>query len=153
MSIELVMPSNHLSQFSFSAAGVVLFNIRYIISLPLPRAFLGGSVGKESTCIVGALASIPGLGRSPGEGKDYPLQYSGLENSMDCIVHGVAKSQTQLSNLHFHTYLDWKLASVITASSPDTFSKQALTFHPWTHFPHSFSSVLCITSFYHKHKL
>ena len=49
---------------------------------------------------------------------------------MDCIVHGVAKSQTQLSNFHFHTYLDWKLASAITASPPDTFSKQALTFHP-----------------------
>ena len=45
---------------------------------------------------------IAGLGRSPGEGKGYPLQYSGLENSMDCIVHGVAKSQTQLSDLHFH---------------------------------------------------
>ena len=47
------------------------------------------------------LGSIPGLGRSPGEGKGYPLQYSGLENSMDCIVHGVTKSQTQLSNFHF----------------------------------------------------
>ena len=40
------------------------------------------------------LGLIPGLGRYPGEGKGYPLQYSGLENSMDCIVHGVAKSQT-----------------------------------------------------------
>ena len=47
------------------------------------------------------LGSIAGLGRSPGEGKGYPLQYSGLENSMDCIVHGVTKSQTQLSNFHF----------------------------------------------------
>ena len=41
---------------------------------------------------------------SPGEGKGYPLQYSGLENSMDCIVHGVAKSQTRLSDFHFHFY-------------------------------------------------
>ena len=56
---------------------------------------------KESTCNVGDRGPIPGLGRSPGEGKGYPLQYSGLENSMDCIVHGVAKSQTQLSNFHF----------------------------------------------------
>ena len=40
------------------------------------------------------LGLIPGLGRSPGERKGYPLQYSGLENAMDCIVHGVAKSQT-----------------------------------------------------------
>ena len=45
---------------------------------------------------------ISGLGRSPGEEKGYPLQYSGLENSMDCIDHGVANSQTQLSNFHFH---------------------------------------------------
>ena len=45
---------------------------------------------------------IPGLGRPLGEEKGYPLQYSDLENSMDCIVPGVAKSQTQLSNFHFH---------------------------------------------------
>ena len=60
--------------------------------------FPDSSVGKESACNAGALGSIPGLGRSPGEGKDYPLQYSGLENSVDCIVHGVAKSRTQLSD-------------------------------------------------------
>ena len=59
------------------------------------------SAGKESACSVGDLGSIPGLGRSPEEGKSYPLQYSGLENSMDCTVHGVAKSQTGLSDLHF----------------------------------------------------
>ena len=47
------------------------------------------------------LSLIPGLGRSPGEGKGYTLQYSGLENSVDCIVHGVAKSQTRLSDFHF----------------------------------------------------
>ena len=50
---------------------------------------------------VGDLGLIPGLGRSPGEGKGYPFQYSGLENLMDCIVHGVAKSQTQLRDFHF----------------------------------------------------
>ena len=54
----------------------------------------GGLAGKEFACNEGDLGSIPGLGRSPGEGKDYPLQYSGLENSMDCIVPGVAKSRT-----------------------------------------------------------
>ena len=55
--------------------------------------FLGGSAGKESTCSVGDLGSIPGLGRSPEEGSGYPLQYSGLENSMGyTTVHGVAKS-------------------------------------------------------------
>ena len=52
---------------------------------------------------MGDLGSIPGLERSPGEGKGYPLQYSGLKNSMDCIGHGVTKSQTQLSDFHFRT--------------------------------------------------
>ena len=62
--------------------------------------FPWGSAGKESTCNVGDLVSIPGLRRSPGEEKGYPLQYSGLENSMHCIVHGVAKSPTRLSDFH-----------------------------------------------------
>ena len=60
-----------------------------------------GSAGKESTCNAGDLGSTPGLGRSPGEGKGYPFQYSGLEHSMDYTVHGVTKSQTQLSDFHF----------------------------------------------------
>ena len=54
-------------------------------SLGLP----GGSAGKESACNAGDLGSIPGLGTSPGEGKGYLLQYSGPENSMDCVVHGL----------------------------------------------------------------
>ena len=56
--------------------------------------FPGGSAGKESACNVGDLGLIPGLGRSPGEGKGYTLQYSGLGISMDCIARAVAKSQT-----------------------------------------------------------
>ena len=63
--------------------------------------FPGGSNGKESACNAGDTGSIPGLGKSSGEGNGYPLQYSGLENSMDCRVHGIAKSQTQLSDFHF----------------------------------------------------
>ena len=70
---------------------------------PVFLGFPGGSDGKESACNAGDLGSIPGLGRSPGEGKGYPLQYSGLENSMDRIVHGVTKSRTRLSDFHsFH---------------------------------------------------
>ena len=61
-------------------------------------SLLAGSAGKESASNVGDLGSIPGLGRFPGEGNSYPLQYSGLENFMDCIVHGVAKNRTQLSD-------------------------------------------------------
>ena len=64
----------------------------------------GSSAGKESACNVGDLGLIPGLRRSPGEGNSYPLQYSGLENARDCIVHGVARSQTQLSDFHSLTY-------------------------------------------------
>ena len=64
--------------------------------LPTPvfLGFPGGSARKESTCNARDQGLIPGLGRSLGEGKGYPLQYSGLENSVDCTVHGVAKSRT-----------------------------------------------------------
>ena len=68
---------------------------------PVILGFSGGSAGKESACNVGDLGSIPGLGRSPGEEKGYPLQDFGLENSMDCIVHGITKSRAQLSDLRF----------------------------------------------------
>ena len=62
--------------------------------MPVFLGFPGGSAGKESACNAGDLGLIPGLGRSPGEESGYPLQYSGLENSMDRIVHGVTESQT-----------------------------------------------------------
>ena len=65
--------------------------------------FPGGSAGKESTCNAGDLGSILGLGRSSGEGKGYSLQYSGLENSIDCIVHGGPKEldMTERLSLYF----------------------------------------------------
>ena len=65
----------------------------------------------------GTAVSISGSGRSPGEGICYPLQYSGLENSMDCIVHGVAKNQTRLSDFHF-------LSSQLWAVTPHLASHQ-----------------------------
>ena len=82
--------------------------------LPTPvfLGFPGGSAGKESACNAGDLRSIPGLGRSPGEGKGYPLQYSGLQNSMDWIVHGVAKSRARLSSFHFSSLLIANVAFV-----------------------------------------
>ena len=87
-------------------------NGRILLSISIPFAafnmhpftvmgFPCGSAGKESACNARDLGSIPGLGRSPGDGKGYPLQYSGLENSMYCIVHGVAKSRARLSDFHF----------------------------------------------------
>ena len=65
-----------------------------------------GSAGKESDCNAGDLGLIPGLGRSPGEGKGYPLQYSGLEKPSDYTVHGVAKSLdvTDRLSLHFRYF-------------------------------------------------
>ena len=71
------------------------------------EGFPCGSAGKESTCDTGDLGWIPGLGGYPGEGKGYPFPYSGLENSIDCIVHAVTKSRTQLSDFHFQENVSW----------------------------------------------
>ena len=76
---------------------------------PVILGFPGGSAGKESPRNVGDLGLIPGLGRSPGEGEGYLLQYSGLEKSMDCIGHGVAESRTRPSDFHILSPLLWYL--------------------------------------------
>ena len=92
--------------------------------IPTP-VFLGfpcGSAGKESLCNVGDLGLIPGLRRSPGEGNRYPLQYSGLENSIDSIVHGVAKSWTQLSGFHFLQFRENLLTSRAAKTNSGYFS-------------------------------
>ena len=97
-----------------------------------------GSAGKESICNVGDLGSIPGLGRFLGEGNGYPLQYSGPENSMDCTVHGVAKSWTWLSDFHFQSgYSFWmftltylRLSLRISQECPRTFSLFTLVICP-----------------------
>ena len=100
-----------------------------ILNMFLPL-LLGFPCDKESACNEGDLGSIPGLGRSPGGGKGYPLQYSGLENSMDCRVHGVAKSRTWLSNVHFHF-------SPLLQVSPASIWQLAITFYklPYGNFP------------------
>ena len=90
--------------FSPSSLVSLLSYIGYIRDDYYHKGFPCGSAGKESSCNVGDLGSIPGLGRSPGEGKGYLLQYSGLENFMDCIVHVVAKSHTRLSDFHSLTH-------------------------------------------------
>ena len=83
--------------------------------LIVDRGFTYGSAGKETACSARDLSSIPGLGRSTGEGNGYQLQYSGLENSMDCRVPGVAKSRTQLRGFHFQFTFNseqkWKIVS------------------------------------------
>ena len=75
--------------------------------LPIPvfLSFPSGSAGKEIACNARDLGSIPGLGRSPGEGKGYPLQYSGLENSMDCKAHGGHKQSDMTEGLSLYTFI------------------------------------------------
>ena len=77
-----------------------------------------GSAGKESACNVRDLGTIPGLGRSPGEGNSYPLQYFGLENSMDSIIHGVRKSWTQLSDFHLSSLSQWCFLTISSSAAP-----------------------------------
>jgi len=78
-----------------------------------------GSAGKESTSNAGDLGSIPGLGRFPGEGKGYPLQYSGLVNSMNCIVHWVTKSPTRLNDFHFHSTMACPTMAASGTAAPE----------------------------------
>ena len=75
--------------------------LNFLVGEHIVVGFPSGSDGKESACNAGYWSSIPGLGRSPGEGNGYPLQYSSLKNSMDrgaWHVHGAPKSQTQVSD-------------------------------------------------------
>ena len=69
-----------------------------LLCIWITRGFPCGSAGKAPACNAGDLGFIPELGRFPGEGNGYPLQYSGLENCVDCIIYGVTTSWTQLSD-------------------------------------------------------
>ena len=84
--------------------------------------FPDSSTGKESTCNAGDPGLIPGSGRCSGEGNSYPLQYSGLENSMDCIGHGVEKSRTRLSNFHFQFIYIYFTTNIVYGFISDSFT-------------------------------
>ena len=101
------------------------------------------SDGEDSACKARNLSSIPGLGRSPGEGKGYPLQYSGLENSTGCIVHGVAKSPTRLSDFHFTRSGDWDLGESRSRSLKLTYLTWALCSEVPQPPPYQLSTGLC----------
>ena len=104
-SFNPLLPTHTLLCSRTEPFALCTFPLPILFCFPTTSAFPGGSAGKESACTLGDLGLIPGLWRFPGEGKGYPLQYSGLENSMDCLVHGVAKNQMRLSNFHFHSLL------------------------------------------------
>ena len=96
---SFLLHANNITEFplrtSFSASRFHVLYFHYWLvkgSFILYRGFPDSSVGKETVCNAGDPGLIPGLGRSAGEGKGYPFQYSGLVNSIDCIVHGVTKS-------------------------------------------------------------
>ena len=90
------------------------------------------SAGKEPACNTEDLGSTPGLGRSPGERKGYPLQYSGLEKSMDCIVLGVAKSWTRLSNSHFQNWIRASQVVLVVKNQPASAEDvKKRRFNPW----------------------
>ena len=101
-SILFFSPTPSPSPCSPEALSPVLYLPLSKLPPKSPRGFHGGSGGKEPACNTGDLGLIPGLGRTPGEGNGYTRQYSGLENSMDCTVHRVAKSWTPLRDFHFH---------------------------------------------------
>ena len=121
------------------------------------EGFPGEARGKEPACQCRRhkrdAHSTPGLGRSPGEGKGYPLQYSGLENSMDCIVHGVTKSLTQLSNFHFHFFHGNSMFNILRHCQT-VFQNICTSFHSqkqcirvqvfWKSHQHLFESVFLI---------
>ena len=95
---------------SVPVASLIFLSIALLFHFPLPYLFAWCWIftgPSWSSCNLWDLGSIPGLGRSPGEGNGYPFQYSCLENSMDCIVHGVAKSQIWQSDFHFMIYKHW----------------------------------------------
>ena len=96
----LIIEEGFLISPCYSLELCIQMGVSFLFSFASP-CFPDSSAGKESPCNVGDLCSIPGLGRSPGEGKGYPLQCSGLGNSMDCIVHGVTESD-MTEQLHFH---------------------------------------------------
>ena len=108
-----LLTSYFCSPVSYNEKDIVYFGV----SSRMPRASLIAQLVKGSTCIAEDPSSFPGSGRSPGGGKAYPLQCSRLENSMDCIVHGVAKNQTRLSDFHFPRMSCWSSQNYSTSVS------------------------------------
>ena len=125
LALHIRWPKYWGFSFSISPSSEYLWKVTMLLkssSKTIPQnytigyfGFPCGSAAKKSVCNAGNLGLIPRLERSPGEGKSHPFQYSGLENSMDCRVHRVAKSQKQLSD--FHSFIHGKTVCVLIAQS------------------------------------
>ena len=119
----------------FSKSWTQLKRLSTHASTPVFLGFPCGSAGKESTCNAGDLSLIPGLGRSPGKGKGYPLQYSGLENSMDYIVHETIQfgegNGTQSSTLAWKIPWTEEPGRLQSMGSQESDTTQQLTHHHW----------------------
>ena len=120
-----------------------------------------GSAGKESACTTEDLGSVPGLGRSPREGKGYPLQYSGLNNSTDCKVHGVAKSWTRLSEFHLYLWIYIIKLDYLFSPQRDTYRHSwkpyslggfplahCISGHPWEELYSGYGAKLLVCCYY-----
>ena len=134
------LQANNLACYSFLDASRISESSGWKDCITHGMGFLCGSAGKESACNAGDLGLIHGLGTSLGDGKGYPLQYSGLENSMQCTVHGVAKSRIWLSDFHFHFFIARSTSFLFTAFlmmySTYKLNKQGDNIQPWhTPFP------------------
>ena len=112
---HLQVQSNH-SKSSGSPFLATYLIKEYHFGIGSCGGFPDSSIGKESTCNAGDPCSIPGLGRSPGKGKGYPFQYSGLENSMDCIIHGGQSMGSQRVGHDWSTFTlsfsPWKISNL-----------------------------------------
>ena len=110
--VEIFTKCLTLYMKSFNGHKIVFLSHRgFTASSDHQVGFPCGSAGKESSCDMGDLGLIPGLGRPPGEGNCYPLQCSSLENSMDCRVRGVTKSRTQLRDFHWAHWSSGRLGT------------------------------------------
>ena len=110
--LQGIFPRNQTRVSCIAGRFFTNWTMREVDWVTFTLGFPCGSTGKESACNAGDLGSTPGSGRSPGEGNGYPLQYSGLENSINCIVHRVTKSRTRLSDFYYGSW-----ASIIFKAS------------------------------------
>ena len=138
------------SKFSISASKFQLLRVaaKFTLAVILGSfnlfSFPGGSTGKESTHNAGELVSIPGLGRSPGEGKGYPLQYSGLGNSMDCMeLQRVRHDWVTFTFKLFYVIKKVKLSEFVLLNQKVQFLSVCVYFD-WHHYSFSFSYKLSV---------